>query len=328
MLVELRAEQARGEPVVDRSVRLRRLLMAWLDAKKGSVADSTWLRYESLGRLQLEPLHDLVASAVTPEVVRSHVRLLTVTGESAAAVRMAIIVLRGAFDMAVRDGLIVRNPTDRIPLPQRNPTPGIALSVEERNRVIASAGEHRALVAVLFGTGGRLGEVLALRWSDIGPDSVSITGSIRHQDKRTRGKGPRLALQEPKTAAGKRVAPLPDWTRRELDALPRDGVFVFHRHNGKPLNPSTVQRAFAAAVEAAGKCPETCKPDCSVHALPKMRLHDARHTFATQLLAAGASLDDVKRVLGHASISVTSDTYGHLVPERVGALARALEAAG
>lgn len=309
MLAELRVEQARGDAVVDRSVRVRRLLMAWLDAKRGSVADSTWLRYESLGRLQLAPLHDLVASSVTPEQCRSLVRRLSAEGESAATVRMAIIVLRGSFRLAIRDRLIVLDPTDGIPLPSRPRTPGIALTVEERNRVIANGGEFRALFAVLFGSAPRMGEALALRWSDIGPDSVTITGSVRHQDKRTRGKGPRLALQEPKTAAGRRVAPLPDFAKRELDALPRDGVFVFHRANGKPLNPSTVQRAFAAAVEAAK--------------LPPMRLHDARHTAITHWITSGASLDDAKRWAGHSSIAITSDVYGHLVKGRVGAFVEA-----
>lgn len=308
MLVELRAEAARGEPVADRSVRVRVLIRRWLDAKRGSVSDATWVRYETCGRLQLRDLHDIVGADLTPERVRLLVRELTAS-EGASTIRMALIVLRSSLAMGIRDGILVRNPTDGMPLPQRPPSPGIALTVEERNRVIACSGEYRALVAVLFGTAARMGEVLALRWSDIGPDTVSISGSIRHQDARTRESGPRLARQAPKTEAGKRVAPLPDWAKRELDALPHDAVLVFHRHNGKPLNPSTVQRAFAAAVEAAK--------------LPKMRLHDARHTAITYWIANGASLDDAKRWAGHASISVTSDTYGHLVPERVAAFVAA-----
>lgn len=150
--------------------------------------------------------------------------------------------------------------------------------------------------------GGRIGRE---KWKD---------GQLgHHQDRRYRGSGPRLALQPPKTAAGRRTAPLAGFAARALATMPRDAVYVFHRHNGKPLNPSTVQRAFAAAVERAG--------------LPPMHLHDARHTAATLALASGATLDDVKRMLGHSSIAITSDVYGHLVTGRQRAIADALDEA-
>ena len=68
------------------------------------------------------------------------------------------------------------------------------------------------------------------------------------------------------------------------------------------LDPRNVPRAFASDLRAAG--------------LQHMRIHDLRHAAASMMLRQGSSLDDVKRVLGHASISITCDTYGHLVEGR------------
>jgi integrase len=102
--------------------------------------------------------------------------------------------------------------------------------------------------------------------------------------------------------------------RRAAADLPRnvDGL-VFTRADGQPMNQSTVQRAFATACRKAG--------------LPPTRLHDLRHTAATLLLGSGASLDDVKRVMGHSSISITSDVYGHRVEGRARELAETLNRA-
>ena len=59
--------------------------------------------------------------------------------------------------------------------------------------------------------------------------------------------------------------------------------------------------------------------------IPDTRLHTTRHTYASMLIADGASLDDVKRALGHSSIAITSDIYGHLVAERSAQLAASMD---
>jgi integrase len=71
---------------------------------------------------------------------------------------------------------------------------------------------------------------------------------------------------------------------------------------GRPHHAATVTRAFADALDRAG--------------LPRVRFHDLRHSAATFLLAQGMTLEDVKQLLGHSSIVLTSNTYGHVLEER------------
>src|SRR5690606_12921553 len=76
---------------------------------------------------------------------------------------------------------------------------------------------------------------------------------------------------------------------------------VFTDDYGRPLPGETVTHAFQAALRAAG--------------LPRFRFHDLRHSAATFLIAAGIPLKHVSDVLGHSTIAITADTYGHLLDE-------------
>jgi len=81
---------------------------------------------------------------------------------------------------------------------------------------------------------------------------------------------------------------------------------------GTPLHAATVTRAFQAALARAG--------------LPDSRFHDLRHAAATFLLAQGMTLEDVKQLLGHSSITLTSNTYGHVLEQRQRQVAAAMDA--
>jgi integrase len=119
---------------------------------------------------------------------------------------------------------------------------------------------------------------------------------------------------EPKTAKGRRSVPLPAETvaalrahrahqlkeRLALGTGYRDEDLVFCREDGTTFHPGTFERTFDRLAAQAG--------------LPPIRLHDLRHTFATLALSAGVHPKVVSEILGHASISITLDTYSHAVP--------------
>lgn len=126
------------------------------------------------------------------------------------------------------------------------------------------------------------------------------------------------ALREPKTAKGRRSIPLPPETvaalkahkaaqAQERLALRADYVtddvsddLVFRRKDGTRLHPAMVSRRFEALVRQT--------------TLPEIRLHDLRHTFATLTLQAGVAVKIVSEMLGHASVTITYDTYSHVIP--------------
>ncbi len=91
-----------------------------------------------------------------------------------------------------------------------------------------------------------------------------------------------------------------------------DSGHVFTTTIGTPLHAATVTRAFQAALDRAG--------------LARSRFHDLRHAAATFLLAQGMTLEDVKQLLGHSSITLTSNTYGHVLEERQRQVAQAMDA--
>lgn len=88
--------------------------------------------------------------------------------------------------------------------------------------------------------------------------------------------------------------------------------YVFTTSVGSPMDAATVTRAFQRALVRAG--------------LPHSRFHDLRHTAATFLLAQGFGIEDVKNLLGHSSITLTSNTYGHVLEQRQQQVAAGMDA--
>jgi integrase len=163
---------------------------------------------------------------------------------------------------------------------------------------------------VLLGTAGlRLGEALALRWEDLDLDHGRL--AVRRTLQAQRGVG--LVFGAPKTRTSNRTMVL---TKRALQALRhhrigeaerrattakwQDTGLVFTNRWGGPLHQSRANQALARALERA--------------ALPRIRVHDLRHTAATALLVLGIHPKLVQDFLGRSSIKTTLDTYSHVMP--------------
>jgi integrase len=146
---------------------------------------------------------------------------------------------------------------------------------------------------------------------------------IRHSLARVDGK---LVLLEPKTERSRRTITLPEVvvdtlrghrTRQKMERLVAgsrwvDSGHVFATTIGTPMEAAVVTRSFQRALERAG--------------LPHCRFHDLRHAAATFLLAQGFTLEDVKNLLGHSSIGLTSNTYGHVLEQRQREVAMGMDA--
>ena len=185
--------------------------------------------------------------------------------------------------------------------------------------MLARFGQE-ALYSVALALGLRQGEALGLRWQDIDIDRHQ--SSVSHALQRIGG---RLELVEPKTRRSRRTMVLPvtvaDALRRHRDVQAQErrragsewveADFVFTTQWGKPLDGSFVRRDFPRLLDAAG--------------LPPMRFHDLRHSCASLLLAQGVAARTVMEVLGHSQISLTLDTYSHVMPQLVQDAANAMD---
>lgn len=236
-------------------------------------------------------------------------------GLSPATVRRVHAVLHRALRDAVRWNRLIRNPVDAADPPKQGRAADAAelkvWSAKELRTFLEAVREDRlyALWLTFATTGMRRGEVLGLRWQDVdlraGRLSVSQTRVAV---------GYSVGVSEPKTRRGRRsvaldpgtVRDLRRWRRRQREerlewgAAWTDTGYVFTREDGQPIHPDRVSKIFETE-QARLK-------------LPRLRLHDLRHTHATLALAAGIHPKIVSERLGHANISITLDTYSHVVP--------------
>lgn len=197
------------------------------------------------------------------------------------------------FARARDNGFDVGTPCTGVKLPpsQAHET---AWLTEEQARAFLTAAEERepewyALFYTAINTGMRQGEVIGLKWAAIDFER----GVIRVLNNRVLGQdGPT------KTRKARTIDMRPGLVKL-LRGLQRRGEYVFCDAAGSPVTPDMIKRPFARALAAAG--------------CPAVRFHDLRHSFASQLVCAGAPLYAVGKVLGHSTIK-TTERYAHLAP--------------
>jgi integrase len=214
----------------------------------------------------------------------------------ASTIRNTLIPLRAVYRRALSRGDIAVNPVAGVELPSvRGRRDRIASPIEAAALIEAVPQDDRAVWATAFYAGLRLGELLALRDEDVELE----TGVIRVE----RSWDSREGVVEPKSRAGRRSVPIVAALRPYLAArrLRRDGSGVlFFGERSRPFN----RNALVARAKRAWKKAK----------LQPILLHEARHTFASILIAAGVNAKALSTYLGHSSIQITLDRYGHLMP--------------
>jgi integrase len=281
-----------------------------------NVTPGTRRKYAAVGHeLERHRLGSMPIDAVHHDDVAAWIRDLAASGLSRSSMDFRKVVLQAAFNRAIRDELIARNPCVKQEVPRTEPPEQTYLTPQEFERVMAHVEPgDRVLLYLMAGTGLRVGEATALQVRDIHLDDAPPTLTVLRTWRDTAG--PEKVTGPPKTARGKRTVTLPPqlvaMLREHVSSKgPQDWVFLDHR--GEPVARNRLSERWHRAVRAAGigKSP---------------RIHDLRHTHASWLIAAGVPLTTIQHRLGHASIKVTSDVYGHLMPEAQIQAARAAAA--
>jgi integrase len=234
-------------------------------------------------------------------------------------------VLSMVLDWAVMTRRIAVNPAADIPLPRKPPSTHQYLThkqVTELSEKVAKlefthkgaqarTAEYRVLVLLLAYTGLRWGEVSALK---VG--RVDLTKRRIHIVEAYSDDNGRMYTDTPKSHK-QRSVPVPAFLVPELVPLMEGrepDELVFRSPTGGPMRGSNFRhRVFRPAVKAAG-LPEGFSP------------HKLRHTAASLAIASGADVKVVQTMLGHASATMTLDTYGHLFPDRLDEVADAMDA--
>lgn len=300
-------------PIAPQRMTVDQYLSQWLvSSVKPSVRPSTYQSYEMHVRVHLSPqLGRVRLSQLTPQHVQDMMNRLLESGRSPMTVLHIRATLRKALGQAVKWGMIQRNVAGLVDPPKVTRYRVEALTSEHAGQILAAIRGHRleALFTVALAAGLRQGEALGLSWKDVNLQAGQL--QVRNALQRINGK---LQLVEPKSARSQRTIPVPGSAveslrrHRALQHRERlaagsnwtDSGLVFTTALGTPLDGPNVTRMLQRALAAAG--------------LPRHRFHDLRHDCATLLLAQGVPMRVVMETLGHSQISLTANTYAHVVP--------------
>ena len=292
---------------------VRSFLTDWLETTaKPRLRPRTFSGYEKQIEAHIIPaLGALRLHALSPQQVQAMLSGLQLKHLSPATIRGVRAVLRAALGDAMRWGLVGRNAAALAYGPRvRRPELKVFSTVQAQTFLEAIKGERlEAFFCTAIATGLRLGELLGLRWSDV--DLGAGTLAVRQALQRV---GKHLRFVEPKSKQSRRRVSVPVFAVRALKAH-RDQQaderrlaaskwietgLVFTSSLGTALDERNVRRTFKNVLRTAN--------------LPDLRLHDLRHTTATLLLSQGVHPRIVMETLGHSQVSLTLDTYSHVLP--------------
>ncbi len=315
----LESDKLRGTDLIPRGGET--LLNVWLDVwqptweagLKATSRHSEPLRINNhirplLGHLALKDITSLavqqwVARLLTGEPSPHDPPKLRRKPLAAKTVRNCHGLLYAALQAAVRAKLIPANACADTNLPENSQREMRFLTEPEFQRVLAAAPQHwRPLIFLLGTTGLRWGEAIGLTVQHV--DLLATPPKIRvEQQLQELSTSAEMLVQTLKTRESKRTVTL---DAKVADALvplvagkPRD-AWVFERPWGGPVRTRNFRRTWLRVMKKAG--------------LEGVRIHDLRHTNAAWLISAGAPLTGIQKRLGHTSIAITSDLYGHLLP--------------
>ena len=310
-----RTDLVRGvyiDPALGRT-RFEDYASEWLGSKAG-VSARTLVNIEGRLRNHVLPAFGSVAlGGIEPADVRAFVAKLTAAGLSPSTVKASYLVVAQVLRMAVVDGLIPRSPCIEVALPSDRQHDEMRFLTKAQVDALGDAIEdrYRALIYTAVYGGLRAGELGALK-----VDRVQLPAGVLEVVESLAEVHGHLEAGPTKTGRRRTITVprfLATMLGEHLGRYPSRERFVFSAAKGGPIrHRNFYQRHFRPAVRRAGLD-------------EGLRFHDLRHTCAALLIAAGRHLEEVKAHLGHSSIRVTSDRYGHLFPDARQAVADALD---
>jgi integrase len=272
----------------------------------------TFENYDGIIRNHLAPaIGRTPLSRLRPEHLRDLIRDRRNHGLSDSTVRRIVRVASTILKTAVTDRILTANPADGVRLPRESVREMRFLTGEELIELVDKVQPHYRTYVLTAGVlGARSGELRGLH-----PTRLNLLKGQVQIIEQLEELGGSLKRTTPKTAASTRTITIPRFLISELEqqlAERSSTDFVFTTRDGMPIRASNFnRRIWQPATASAG--------------FAGLRFHDLRHTAASLAIAVGAHPKAIQERLGHSSITVTLDRYGHLFPALDEVLAQRLE---
>ena len=277
---------------------------------EGAVKPSTLRTYRWLIAKHLVPTFGATPlTKMTTEDVQRFTAEKLKSGLSPKTVRHLLVVLKHMLKHAKRWGYLRSNPAEDVEAPRVESREMDCLTPEELRRLLQAADEPSRTLFLCAGlTGMRRGELLGLRWGDVDwhQGRIYVHQTLFKRTRQEAGQSTQWLFQTPKSRASRRAIVMSPALKDALElhrltcpASPHD--LVFCQPTGAPMDAELmVRREFLPALVRAG--------------VRHIRFHDLRHTYASLLIAQGAHVRFIQDQLGHAAVTTSLNTYGHLLP--------------
>lgn len=296
----------------------------WLHTyKKGTLKPSSYDRLENTINHQVIPfLGDIQLQALSSDDIQTMITALQADGKSYSTIKKAYDCVNAVLTHAVIADDIIKNPMLLVKMPEKKLfekhevrafTQKEALAIIEEAGRTYSTGKpiysNGDAFILMLNTGLRIGELSALRKSDWDEEKqelhvrqTAIKVKRRDADGEATG-GYTLAANTTKTYSGDRIIPLNKTATEALQRIvkKRPGSEMLFSDTDKPINPHNLQKSFYALLANIG--------------IEKTGIHALRHTFASFLFAKGVDVKTVSRILGHANVQITLNTYIHMIKD-------------
>lgn len=292
-----------AEYVPPKEMSVERWARVWLDVYKKPVVSYTTLKnYKMYTENHIIPV---IGEMKLTEVKKSDIKTLLADKRnlSYSAQKHIYLCLRSIFESALDDDLIAKNPVPKTKIGNVKQDAPQHFTAEQVQDIMSAAKDDPFghIVLLLLYTGLRIGELCALKWTDIEGDKITIRRAVATEESGTAEKAPKSGKE--------RVLYQTEDLSALLAELPKDNEYVINSQ-GNRYRPDSLSRNYKKFFER--------------HNLPYLSPHKCRHTYATFLVESGANLLYVKELLGHSTVRVT-EIYAHTNDEPLQRTSRLLK---